>query len=219
MIAGRMRHRDSAGHEGLLQDGGVQWMTAGRGVIHSELPEQEDGRMEGFQLWLNLPASDKMTEPWYRDIQARGGADFTTPGGVTVRRDRRIEPRRRRCRSACGHGAGLPRPRAAGGGPVRAAPPAGTTRSSTSIAAACVSGTGGAGAAEWRSRQRRGGRRRRHRGRRTGARCCSSQGGRPTSPRYGPFVMNTNEQIFQAVEDSAPDGWPEQPALLAAKKS
>ena len=54
MIAGRMRHRDSAGHEGLLENGGVQWMTAGRGVIHSELPEQEDGRMEGFQLWLNL---------------------------------------------------------------------------------------------------------------------------------------------------------------------
>ena len=70
MIAGRMRHRDSAGHEGLLQNGGVQWMTAGRGVIHSELPEQEDGRMEGFQLWLNLPAKDKMRAPWYRDIQS-----------------------------------------------------------------------------------------------------------------------------------------------------
>ena len=56
MIAGRMRHRDSAGHEGLLQNGGVQWMTAGRGLIHSEMPEQEQGRMEGFQLWLNLPA-------------------------------------------------------------------------------------------------------------------------------------------------------------------
>lgn len=68
MIAGRMRHRDSAGHEGLLQNGGVQWMTAGRGVIHSELPEQEEGRMEGFQLWLNLPASDKMVPAWYRDI-------------------------------------------------------------------------------------------------------------------------------------------------------
>ena len=64
MIAGQMRHRDSAGHEGLLSDGGVQWMTAGRGVIHSELPEQKDGRMEGFQLWLNLPAKDKMREPW-----------------------------------------------------------------------------------------------------------------------------------------------------------
>jgi redox-sensitive bicupin YhaK (pirin superfamily) len=68
MIAGRMRHRDSAGHEGLLSNGGVQWMTAGRGVIHSELPEQEEGRMEGFQLWLNLPAEQKMRDPWYRDI-------------------------------------------------------------------------------------------------------------------------------------------------------
>ncbi len=70
MLEGRMRHRDSAGHEGLLQSGGVQWMCAGRGVIHSELPEQEAGRMEGFQLWLNLPARDKMRAPWYRDIPA-----------------------------------------------------------------------------------------------------------------------------------------------------
>jgi quercetin 2,3-dioxygenase len=70
MLAGRMRHRDSAGNEGLLQSGGVQWMTAGRGVIHSELPEQSEGRMEGFQLWLNLPARDKMRDPWYRDIQS-----------------------------------------------------------------------------------------------------------------------------------------------------
>jgi redox-sensitive bicupin YhaK (pirin superfamily) len=70
MLAGRMRHRDSAGHEGLLQDGGVQWMTAGRGVIHSELPEQSEGRMEGFQLWLNLPADDKLCPAWYRDIQS-----------------------------------------------------------------------------------------------------------------------------------------------------
>jgi hypothetical protein len=68
MIEGRMRHRDSAGHEGLLQTGGVQWMTAGRGVIHSELPEQTSGRMEGFQLWLNLAAKDKMIPAWYRDI-------------------------------------------------------------------------------------------------------------------------------------------------------
>jgi hypothetical protein len=70
MIAGRMRHRDSAGNEGLLQNGGVQWMTAGRGLIHSELPEQEEGRMEGFQLWLNLPAADKMGTPGYRDISS-----------------------------------------------------------------------------------------------------------------------------------------------------
>ncbi len=68
MLEGRMRHRDSAGNEGLIEGGGVQWMTAGRGVIHSELPEQEEGRMEGFQLWLNLPAQTKMQAPWYRDI-------------------------------------------------------------------------------------------------------------------------------------------------------
>jgi redox-sensitive bicupin YhaK (pirin superfamily) len=85
MIAGRMRHRDSAGHEGLLQNGGVQWMTAGRGVIHSELPEQEHGRMEGFQLWLNLPAKDKMNAPWYRDIQSEEIPELVTPEGVTVR--------------------------------------------------------------------------------------------------------------------------------------
>lgn len=85
MIAGRMRHRDSGGHEGLLQNGGVQWMTAGRGLVHSEMPEQESGVMEGFQLWLNLRAQDKMCEPWYRDIQAPEIPEFTTPQGVTVR--------------------------------------------------------------------------------------------------------------------------------------
>ena len=84
MIAGRMRHRDSAGHEGLLSNGGVQWMTAGRGVIHSELPEQADGLMEGFQLWLNLPARDKMREPWYRDFSASELPSFQTADGVRV---------------------------------------------------------------------------------------------------------------------------------------
>ena len=84
MIAGRMRHRDSAGHEGLLENGGVQWMTAGRGVIHSELPEQQAGVMEGFQLWLNLPARDKMCEPWYRDFAAADLPRFSTDAGVDV---------------------------------------------------------------------------------------------------------------------------------------
>jgi redox-sensitive bicupin YhaK (pirin superfamily) len=85
MIAGRMRHRDSAGHEGLLQNGGVQWMTAGRGLIHSELPEQLEGVMEGFQLWLNLPGRDKMCAPGYRDIQSDEIPEVTTPEGVKVR--------------------------------------------------------------------------------------------------------------------------------------
>lgn len=80
MIAGRMRHRDSAGHEGLLTNGSVQWMTAGRGLVHSELPEQEEGRMEGFQLWLNLPAADKLCEPWYRDIANEEVPQFEAAG-------------------------------------------------------------------------------------------------------------------------------------------
>ncbi|MGO8756428.1 MAG: pirin family protein [Gallionellaceae bacterium] len=85
MIAGRLRHRDNAGHEGLLQNGGVQWMTAGRGIIHSEMTEQEDGLMEGFQLWLNLPAKDKLGAPWYRDIPSAEIPEFTTARGVSVR--------------------------------------------------------------------------------------------------------------------------------------
>jgi len=84
MLAGRMRHRDSAGHEGSISDGGVQWMTAGRGVIHSEMPEQNEGLMEGFQLWLNLPAQDKMRSPWYRDIPAEAVPRFTLDSGATV---------------------------------------------------------------------------------------------------------------------------------------
>ena len=85
MIAGRMRHRDSAGNEGLLGPGGAQWMTAGSGLIHSELPEQDDGLMEGFQLWLNLPAARKMVAPSYRDIPAAAIPEFTAEGGVRVR--------------------------------------------------------------------------------------------------------------------------------------
>ena len=84
MLEGRMRHKDSAGHEGLLTPGAVQWMTAGRGVIHSEMPEQEEGRMEGFQLWLNLPARDKMCPAWYRDIRPEQIPEVRATG-VTVR--------------------------------------------------------------------------------------------------------------------------------------
>jgi redox-sensitive bicupin YhaK (pirin superfamily) len=85
MLQGRMRHRDSAGHEGLLENGGVQWMTAGSGAIHSEIPEQEDGVMEGFQLWLNLPAKNKMAKPWYQDFPSKAIPEYVTPDGVTVR--------------------------------------------------------------------------------------------------------------------------------------
>lgn len=84
MIAGRMRHHDSAGNQGLLGPGGVQWMTAGSGLIHSELPEQQEGLMEGFQLWLNLPGRNKMTKPSYRDIPSEQIPAFTSADGVTV---------------------------------------------------------------------------------------------------------------------------------------
>jgi redox-sensitive bicupin YhaK (pirin superfamily) len=84
MISGRMLHRDSAGHEGLLKNGGVQWMTAGKGVIHSEIPQQQEGVMEGFQLWLNLHSSEKMNAPWYRDFQDENLPKLVAKQGVAV---------------------------------------------------------------------------------------------------------------------------------------
>ncbi|MDC7707532.1 pirin family protein [Vogesella indigofera] len=85
MLAGRMRHRDSGNNEGLLGPGGVQWMTAGRGVIHSEMPEQEDGLMHGFQLWINLPAACKMIPAAYRDIPAAEIPLLQEADGVAVK--------------------------------------------------------------------------------------------------------------------------------------
>ena len=85
MLEGRMRHRDSVGNVGLLEPGSVQWMTAGRGIIHSEMPEQEEGRMAGFQLWVNLAAADKMTAPAYRDIAPAEVPAYTDAAGVRVR--------------------------------------------------------------------------------------------------------------------------------------
>lgn len=70
LLAGRMRHKDSAGHEGVIEAGGVQWMTAGSGIIHSEMPEQVNGLLHGFQLWINLPKSKKMSEPGYQEFPA-----------------------------------------------------------------------------------------------------------------------------------------------------
>ena len=85
MIEGRMRHRDSVGNVGLLEPGSVQWMTAGRGIVHSEMPEQDAGRMAGFQLWVNLAAADKMQAPAYRDIAPADVPAFATEHGVKVR--------------------------------------------------------------------------------------------------------------------------------------
>lgn len=85
MLDGRMQHKDHLGNVGDLGPGGVQWMTAGRGVIHSEMPLQESGRMRGFQLWLNLPAKEKMKPASYRDIPADEIPDVALPGGGHVK--------------------------------------------------------------------------------------------------------------------------------------
>ncbi|HEX5361173.1 MAG TPA: pirin family protein [Fluviicoccus sp.] len=81
MLAGRMRHHDNQGNSGLLEAGSVQWMTAGRGIVHSEMPEQEDGLMWGFQLWVNLPARDKMMPPRYQDIRPEQVPEVAFDGG------------------------------------------------------------------------------------------------------------------------------------------
>ncbi|MDF3934235.1 pirin family protein [Pseudomonas citronellolis] len=84
MLEGRMRHRDHLGNEGLLKPGGVQWMTAAHGIIHSEMPEQVEGAMRGFQLWLNLPAKSKLGAAGYRDIEPADVPRLTTADGVEV---------------------------------------------------------------------------------------------------------------------------------------
>ena len=71
MLAGRMRHKDGMGNEGVIAAHGVQWITAGKGIAHSEMPEQESGLLKGFQLWVNLPSKDKMCEPAYQEFVAK----------------------------------------------------------------------------------------------------------------------------------------------------
>jgi len=85
MLDGRMRHRDNHGNEGVLVPGSVQWMTAGRGLVHSEMPEQQEGRMHGFQLWLNLPAREKMTAPRYQEFGPQRIPVVAPANGVTVK--------------------------------------------------------------------------------------------------------------------------------------
>ncbi|KNC51076.1 pirin domain-containing protein [Thecamonas trahens ATCC 50062] len=85
MLAGRMEHKDSVGNTGNLVPGSVQWMTAGSGIIHSEMPKMEEGLMWGFQLWCNLPAAQKMTPPRYQDIPPEDVPEVTSASGATVR--------------------------------------------------------------------------------------------------------------------------------------
>lgn len=85
MLSGRMRHRDNHGGEGVIEAGGIQWMTAGRGLVHSEMPEQSEGLMRGFQLWVNLPARLKMTAPGYQEHAAERMPVEERPDGVRVK--------------------------------------------------------------------------------------------------------------------------------------
>jgi len=85
MLDGHMRHEDHLGNQGDLKSGGVQWMTAGRGIIHSEMPQQEEGRMRGFQLWINLPAKEKMKPAGYRDIQPDQIPMITLDNGARIK--------------------------------------------------------------------------------------------------------------------------------------
>lgn len=99
MLEGRMRHEDHLGNRGLLEPGGAQWMSAARGIIHSEMPEQTEGRMRGFQLWINLPAKEKMGPAAYRDLRPEelpratfaNGVSVTVVAGVFDDGERRIE--------------------------------------------------------------------------------------------------------------------------------
>ena len=85
MLNGLMRHRDNKGHEGVIGPGAVQWMTAGSGLIHSEMPEQKEGAMRGFQLWVNLPAKHKMSKPRYQEIPADRFTETKPASGVTLK--------------------------------------------------------------------------------------------------------------------------------------
>jgi hypothetical protein len=85
LLAGRMRHEDNQGHAGVIEAGGIQWMTAGRGIVHSEMPEQEDGLLWGFQLWVNLPADEKWVAPGYQEFPAAAIPTEERDGGAVVR--------------------------------------------------------------------------------------------------------------------------------------
>jgi redox-sensitive bicupin YhaK (pirin superfamily) len=85
MLAGKVTHKDSLGNHGTIGAGDVQWMTAGRGIMHEEMPKPDEGKMEGFQLWVNLPAKLKMTNPRYQDIASKDIPEVELPGGVKIR--------------------------------------------------------------------------------------------------------------------------------------
>lgn len=202
MLAGRMRHRDNHGNSGLLVAGGAQWMTAGRGLVHSEMPEQEDGDMRGFQLWVNLPSTHKMIAPRYQDIAPEQISEVVPAPGVRVRvvagelfgtrgpvRDIVTRPLFADIALEAGHALDIPLPAAHTafvhvfeGGPLQI--------EGDSLQAGQLGVLGLGEALHLRTDD-------------TPARLILVAGAPLREPvaRYGPFVMNTREQILEAVED------------------
>jgi len=206
MLDGRMRHRDNHGHEGVLVPGSVQWMTAGRGIVHSEMPQQQEGRMRGFQLWLNLPARDKMTQPKYQEFGPERIPVATPAAGVQVKviagevgavKGPIFQPATDptyldvALESGAGYVHELPQQHAAFmyvyEGTVRVGKGGGESIVKSGELAVLGEGTEVrlGGAASETSR----------------AILVAGKPLREPVARYGPFVMNTREQLVQAVED------------------
>jgi quercetin 2,3-dioxygenase len=203
LMAGNLRHGDNHGNSGKLTSGGAQWMTAGRGIVHEEMPEQVDGLMWGYQLWVNLPAKEKMTAPVYQDIAPASIPEVALPGGG-------------RLRVVAGEfqgtrGAVSPRPTEAAyfdvtlppGQVFEWEPPSGHTVLVHGISGGFRIGDD---ARRLRSRQMaqlsRDGAMKAIAGE-EGAQFLVIAGKPLHEPiaHYGPFVMNTREEVMQAVED------------------
>ncbi len=210
MLDGHMRHEDHLGHTGELKSGGVQWMTAGRGIVHSEMPQQEQGRMRGFQLWINLPAKEKMKPAAYRDIQPDTIPVVELAGGVRVKVIAGTLAARRhpdaRTYPGADHGSALPRRRVTGWRDLHASDPPRLSRLRLSLRGQ-------------RGDRSRGGSRRPLKSHYAGVLSDGDDieltGGPPVAAsfclagrpllepivQYGPFVMNTREEIEQAIRD------------------
>lgn len=204
MLDGRMRHKDNHGNEGVLVPGAVQWMTAGRGIVHSEMPEQTEGKMRGFQLWLNLPARDKMTEPNYQEfgpdklpVVERAGVNVKVIAGqvdgtVGPVRQPATDPTYLDLRIDAGAAFTLPLPvgHSAFIYVYEGSAAVGTGRDAAVIEAQelAVLGDGSEVRLEGRAV-------------RTRAILVAGRPLREPVARYGPFVMNTREEIMQAFSD------------------
>ena len=206
MLAGAIEHRDHSGNQGELTAGSVQWMTAGRGIVHSEMPRQRDGLMWGFQLWVNLPARDKMTVPRYQDIAPERIPEVKLAEGVTARviageadgvrgpvEGIATQPVYLDVRMAPGAVVELPLTPGHNAfayvyeGRVTLGPASGAQAASAGQLAALSDGDGLRAATDADAPTRF-------------LLLAARPLGEPIA-RYGPFVMNTREEILQAVED------------------